>query len=934
MKTYEVINVLDTSCDCGSNTNNSNPDLNSAVLDVVNTKLKATSADLKIRIDSVNSSLESEVSARKAADKDLEIALNNSNRQLESKISDVQYKVNSFNSSIADLNTRLAEESRIRQNFDDTTATTLKWLEDNIEDNKEVVAVIEKEEDLRKEADEKLESKINSAESTMETKYQNLITIVNQKTDKSEVLTEIHKALNNRNELIEEEFEAIIDSEVSRLDEADKALEEKIAKLAEGEDLKAEIEARQAADAELDNKILVAEQAADLKITSAKKDVLGVINTGLNNEASIRQDEDDKLLNRIKAEESTREDEIKRLDDRGDRFCCRLKSVEADVEDLKNGEATKYTAGPGIEISDDKVITNTGVLSIDVVDNTLVIDGEEGGKTLSLPTYTGKGPVTVDNDKHTIDVNVGDGLSLDTFTGGKRIKVNVDKTTVDIQNFTPTYGGDLYVKDVKLAMGNRLISNLIPDEATTDNKLVDKNSFETKLAEAIASASGALVPGEFNDPSELPNPNDYNPNDYAIVAETTPEGTAYYRYKVTKEGDVNVWSVEYKLGGTSFSSDQWAAINSTITKEKYEALRDTALNHINNTTLADDGSYVTNPHHVKAKQLDDFTESVADYLRTSEGSNLIQDIIVDVLGSEGVVTPAWVEENFKPLQSEITDTVEENKVVTSISQDEQGVITATKSDVTTLVNYDESTLTLVDGKLTVIGGGGSDVNTSTTIDKNSTDDTVPTSKAVYDYVEDHILYIQDEDPNDGLIWVKPSDTGEKVSIYTSDEVYTKEEVEHAIEDALGGFTPGGITEIPVASSSTLGGIKVGSGLSITADGTLSGASSFADLSGSPTDNANLKNALDAKADKTALDAKADKSDLDTKADKSEIPTIPSFKTINNTAITGSGNFALCTYSSGTSIPSTGSIGQIFVKTDTHVVYIWDGAKWQGMNLYQ
>ena len=80
--------------------------------------------------------------------------------------------------------------------------------------------------------------------------------------------------------------------------------------------------------------------------------------------------------------------------------------------------------------------------------------------------------------------------------------------------------------------------------------------------------------------------------------------------------------------------------------------------------------------------------------------------------------------------------------------------------------------------------------------------------------------------------------------------------------------------LPPATSDTLGGVKVGSGLSITEDGTLSatGASGtsqaeWGGIGGTLSNQSDLKNALDAKAEKSAVDAHVADSSIHVTADE-------------------------------------------------------------------
>lgn len=104
------------------------------------------------------------------------------------------------------------------------------------------------------------------------------------------------------------------------------------------------------------------------------------------------------------------------------------------------------------------------------------------------------------------------------------------------------------------------IEGKIPNQATAQNQLADKNFVNSSIATNTANFIGT-----FNSVAELeaytgPVTN----NDYAFVIVTDAQGnTAYDRYKYN--GDTQQWMFEYELNNSSFTAEQWAAINSGIT---------------------------------------------------------------------------------------------------------------------------------------------------------------------------------------------------------------------------------------------------------------------------------------------------------------------------------------------------------------------------------
>ncbi len=101
------------------------------------------------------------------------------------------------------------------------------------------------------------------------------------------------------------------------------------------------------------------------------------------------------------------------------------------------------------------------------------------------------------------------------------------------------------------------IGKLIPSAATLANQLADKAFVNSSIA-----TSTATFRGTFNSLAALEAySGEKDENDYAFVAETTGSATVYKRYKF----DGSAWVFEYELNNSSFTSAQWAAINSGAT---------------------------------------------------------------------------------------------------------------------------------------------------------------------------------------------------------------------------------------------------------------------------------------------------------------------------------------------------------------------------------
>ena len=109
------------------------------------------------------------------------------------------------------------------------------------------------------------------------------------------------------------------------------------------------------------------------------------------------------------------------------------------------------------------------------------------------------------------------------------------------------------------------IEALIPAEATTGNQLADKAFVNSSIGTSTSNyISNNGQP--FTSYADLvAYTGTVTNNDYAFVT-GEESGNAYYdRYKASVSGNVVTWAKEYRLNNSSFTAEQWAAINSGIT---------------------------------------------------------------------------------------------------------------------------------------------------------------------------------------------------------------------------------------------------------------------------------------------------------------------------------------------------------------------------------
>lgn len=107
-----------------------------------------------------------------------------------------------------------------------------------------------------------------------------------------------------------------------------------------------------------------------------------------------------------------------------------------------------------------------------------------------------------------------------------------------------------------LRLGYTGISALIPQAATADNQLADKEFVNSSIATATATFKGTFESLEALKAAEA------DKNDYAFWAHKDEAGNTCYD-KYTYDG--SAWKFGYRLNNSSFTAAQWGAINSGIT---------------------------------------------------------------------------------------------------------------------------------------------------------------------------------------------------------------------------------------------------------------------------------------------------------------------------------------------------------------------------------
>lgn len=122
-------------------------------------------------------------------------------------------------------------------------------------------------------------------------------------------------------------------------------------------------------------------------------------------------------------------------------------------------------------------------------------------------------------------------------------------------------------KAADTALGTRVtaIEDKIPAQASSENKLADKDFVNSSIATSTATFRGTF------DTLEALKAAQADKNDYAFWVHKDEDGnTCYDKYTYTG----TEWKFEYRLNNSSFTAAQWAALNSGVTADVIKALQD------------------------------------------------------------------------------------------------------------------------------------------------------------------------------------------------------------------------------------------------------------------------------------------------------------------------------------------------------------------------
>ena len=399
------------------------------------------------------------------------------------------------------------------------------------------------------------------------------------------------------------------------------------------------------------------------------------------------------------------------------------------------------------------------------------------------------------------------------------LQSNIDAEETRAKSAENTIAGDLSAEETRAKAAERqnsddiaLINSKIPSQASDSNQLADKDFVNSTVSTATADFKGT-----YNSLQELEAVTADN-NDYGFVIAVDAAGnTVYNRYKYNG----TQWLFEYALNNSSFTAEQWAAINSALTsshKTKLDALP-------TNDQLND----LLNLKQDNISDLETIRQGAASgataYQKPSTGIPS-SDMASDVQVSLGKADSAYQKPSTGIPSTDMSASVQESlgKADTALQEHQDITGKADKATTVTSIDYDNTKLTKT------INGTTSDIVTVATLKQDmglSNVADIDQSKAVKSFVveEGTVTYTCLDDTTGtftiptfrasgsqaaaGLV-PKPSTTAGTAKFLCEDGTWK--------QPSGGG---GGGYVLPIASASELGGVKIGSGVAIDNDGILS-----------------------------------------------------------------------------------------------------------------
>lgn len=369
------------------------------------------------------------------------------------------------------------------------------------------------------------------------------------------------------------------------------------------DDLAQEVSDRQSGDTTLNTKIetettraTTAEGQLDQRITSN--------NAAIQAETTRATNAEEALSDAIDAEESTR---IQEIDDLQDQLDAYIQSNDAAVQaEVSRATAAEQTNATAIATESSRAQSAEqalqGAINTEASTRAAAITAEETRATTAEQALQDnidaeeQRAIAAEQDLQDAIDAVEQGAGQDTAAVEQALNDEISRATQAEQQISSNLSAEITRATNADNANSTAISNevsrataaeqqnasdidaieaLIPSQATSSNQLADKAFVNSSIA-----TSTATFVGTFNNITDLYAVTTADENDYGYVITTDSAGnTKYNRYKY----DGSQWDFEYALNNSSFTAEEWAAIQSGMTqvlRTKLENLPSTAVTSV------------------------------------------------------------------------------------------------------------------------------------------------------------------------------------------------------------------------------------------------------------------------------------------------------------------------------------------------------------------
>ncbi len=227
------------------------------------------------------------------------------------------------------------------------------------------------------------------------------------------------------------------------------------------------------------------------------------------------------------------------------------------------------------------------------------------------------------------------------------------------------------------------IKALIPNQATSENQLADKDFVNSSISTATATFRGTYT-------NKNNFPNNVDANDYVFYDTTDELGNRKFdKYKYSN----GEWVYEYTLNNSSFTEEQWKAINSSATKDLIDKIliNEENINNLNNNKLEKEtfNSFKLENNELLDTKVDKTTFDIfkndnelslnqktnnVDFDNFKNETNNILETKVDKIEGKGLSTIDFTDtnyvhtdNNYTTLEKEKLNGIEENAQVNTIT---------------------------------------------------------------------------------------------------------------------------------------------------------------------------------------------------------------------------------------------------------------------------